>query len=229
MNLPSDLLLHIASFLEYTPDTARLSRLNHRLNHVRQWYPRSGHRQPHNVTLVRGPDRGSVSPPSRRLVQRFQDGRAQRNYWKFDVGRLFLFTQLAGSSGMLLTFYFNGKKCYQQFFSLNDTVWIAFFDHGTGAMNRYQNQQTGLHIEKTGTGGIVVEFNSFRYLFSHRGELTGREKVNPARTRQDNNRIEYGPDWIKVGDRPRRRLTRREQRQLPTLFDFDMGMFTLEL
>jgi hypothetical protein len=163
------------------------------------------------------------------LVQRFQDGRAQRNYWKFDVGRLFLFTQLAGSSGMLLTFYFNGKKCYQQFFSLNDTVWIAFFDHGTGAMNRYQNQQTGLHIEKTGTGGIVVEFNSFRYLFSHRGDLTGREKVNPARTRQDNNRIEYGPDWIKVGDRPRRRLTRREQRQLPTLFDFDMGMFTLEL
>jgi hypothetical protein len=51
--LPSDLLRLIVSFLVYTPDTARLSRVNRTLDRTPRLYPSSAHRYPHDVHLPR--------------------------------------------------------------------------------------------------------------------------------------------------------------------------------
>jgi hypothetical protein len=49
LHQPRDILYSIISFLEYTPDTARLGRACKTLDCIPNWYERSGHRQPHQV------------------------------------------------------------------------------------------------------------------------------------------------------------------------------------
>jgi hypothetical protein len=109
---PNDVLYLIASFLEYTPDTARWGRTSQRFDTIPRWYERSGHRSPHNKYVV-------ITCSERGLLSYYEDGK-EKYTWA-----------MMGSTGSKLRFgrwssarkWFVGLVVYLDLFSFGHEWW----------------------------------------------------------------------------------------------------------
>jgi hypothetical protein len=92
LHQPRDILYSIISFLEYTPDTARLGRACKTLDRIPNWYERSWHRQPHQLHRIENTN-----------YFYFEDGRITRSaYCKHTDRRVMLVKHLRSKPRVLV-------------------------------------------------------------------------------------------------------------------------------
>jgi hypothetical protein len=225
---PSDILRHIVSFLLYTPDTARLSRVNRALDRTPRLYPASAHQRHHNFT----PPLHFPLPKTGQTVScRWQDG--QMKYPLEFYSPHFLTRHSKVQDGVVISRYTHDLKQTSTEF-VNDggiSEWVLHLSSTDGSPQSLFVEGC-FYLSVLSLDRVYVRRASdglFLY-FTRQGQLTCIVDPFPRASRQvpDHTRTEtvYNLDerWVETRGK-RRKLTKAESLKLPTLFQYDMGIF----
>jgi hypothetical protein len=207
---PRDILYLIIAYLEYTPDTARLGRVCKYLDSIPCWYERSGHLQPHNEYRN-----------EYKAIFRYMDGQVKERFS----------SSVTGKSQSLwrhpVTHYLSAQgRVVQQ-----DSIWkgqrttIGIKSCGliyylrTGSLDQeitaeLDSSRTVVHVSISNVKKLVFDLGTKQILSLN--DLRSDE-TSWYEHRENNNTT--------LVTHTNKTTTSMPTDSLPTLFDFDMGIF----
>jgi hypothetical protein len=209
---PRDILYLIIAYLEYTPDTARLGRVCKYLDSIPCWYERSGHLQPHNE--YRNEYKG---------INRYMDGQVKERFSSSLTGE----TQSLWRHPVTHFLSAQGRLVQQNSIWKGEQTTIGIKSSGliyylrTGSLDQeitaeLDNSRTVVHVS-------ISFLRSMKKLVF---DLGTKQILSLNDQRSDETSwYEHRENNTTLVSHSNHTTTSMSTDSLPTLFDFDMGIF----
>jgi hypothetical protein len=227
---PSDILRYIVSFLVYTPDTARLSRVNQTLARTPRLYPASAHCQPHGEVSIY---RTLLSPL---MMEPMQDGRTMGVVFGHTFNDRIFKLQKVGSCLLKTEWNPTTKRMLNQAFMSSDRstiYWSLDIDKNGPYHYRYfrNGEKRGYCLLRRDTDVIQLDIYSDHSIhITERWTFVNRRAVSHCRvahsTESEFIGYRHWPDGrITYENHNEGTVSVEIEEMLICLFDYDMGMF----